>query len=192
VAGTKDLVAAAARLSVDPRGRPEFEDVYEQHVDFAWRSLARLGVRPEALEDATQELFLVVHRRLGEFEGRSALTTWLFAIALRVARRHLRDQVRHPSSAHDVAATEPDPGRSPQESAQRSEALRLLYALLDELTPEQREVFVMAELEELTAPEIAELACVPVNTVYSRLRSARGAFEQALRRARLLDDWRKP
>lgn len=179
-------------MVVPSGGSLAFEDVYDQNLDFAWRSLARLGVRQAALEDATQELFLVVHRRLPEFEGRSAIATWIFAIALRVARRHRRDELRHPSSARDVSATEPDPGRSPHDAAQRSEAVRLLYALLDQLTPEQREVFVMAELEELTAPEVAELAEVPVNTVYSRLRTARAAFEQALSRARARDDWRKP
>jgi RNA polymerase sigma-70 factor (ECF subfamily) len=164
--------------------------VYEAHADFAWRSLARLGVRPEALEDAAQELFLVVHRRLPEFEGRSSLKTWLFAIALRVARRHARDQRRHPSGTSDDEAR--DPGHSPHESAQRSEAVRLLYALLEELPQEQREVFVMAELEELPAPQIAELSEVPVNTVYSRLRAARTAFDAGLSRARARDTWRKP
>ena len=186
-------MAAAAKLGGVPVGPiPTFEDVYEQHVDFAWRCLARLGVRPEGLPDAAQELFLVVHRRLPEFQGRSSIKTWLFAIALRVARRHQRDRRRQPAAAGELATTAPDPGRTPHESAQRGEAVRLLYSLLDELTTEQREVFVMAELEELTAPEIATLAEMPVNTVYSRLRGARFAFEQALSRARARDHWRKP
>jgi RNA polymerase sigma-70 factor, ECF subfamily len=187
-------VAAAAKVTPLRPSRPAltFEAVYEQHADFVWRCLARLGVRPEALEDAAQELFLVVHRRLPEFEGRSSLKTWLFAIALRVARRHARDQHRHPSSVRDDDASVQDPGHTPHESAQRSEAVRLLYSLLAELPQEQREVFVMAELEELPAPQIAELSEVPVNTVYSRLRAARAAFDANLARARARDNWRKP
>ncbi len=187
-------MAAAAKVTPLRAVGPAltFESVYEAHADFAWRSLTRLGVRPEALEDAAQELFLVVHRRLPEFEGRSSLKTWLFAIALRVARRHARDQRRHPSGASDDDAPALDHGHSPHESAQRSEAVRLLYTLLEELPHEQREVFVMAELEELPAPQIAELSEVPVNTVYSRLRSARAAFDAGLARARARDTWRKP
>jgi RNA polymerase sigma-70 factor (ECF subfamily) len=187
-------VAAAAKVTpIRPLGRElGFEAVYEEYADFAWRSLARLGVPQAALEDAAQELFLVVHRRLPGFEGRSSLKTWVFAIALRVARRHGRDQRRHPSGTSDPEATAIDTGHTPHESAQRSEAVRLLYALLAELPQEQREVFVMAELEELPASQIAELSEVPLNTVYSRLRAARAAFEAGLARARARDNWRKP
>src|SRR6185436_19202677 len=67
-----------------------FEEVYEQNVTFVWRSARRLGVADAAIDDVVQEIFVVVHRRLREFEGRSSLKTWLFAIVLRVVRDHRR------------------------------------------------------------------------------------------------------
>ena len=75
-------------------GRLTPEHVFVHHFDFVWRSLGRLGVPPEGIEDAAQDVFLVVHRRLADFEGRSSLTTWLYGIALRVARDHRRRQRR--------------------------------------------------------------------------------------------------
>ena len=63
-----------------------FKEVYDEHFRFVWRSLRRLGVRESDVPDAVQDVFLVVHRRLAEFEGRSKVTTWLFGICFRVAR----------------------------------------------------------------------------------------------------------
>src|SRR4051812_40957718 len=63
----------------------DFETVYEEHFDLVWRTLERLGVASSAVDDALQDVFLVVHRRLGGFEGRSSLRTWIFGITLRIA-----------------------------------------------------------------------------------------------------------
>src|SRR5262245_22149852 len=82
--------APPARLSDGDRAGLDFEDVYERHFDFVWRSLRLLGVPPEAVEDATQDTFSVVSRRLARFEGRSSLRTWLFAILQRVVANHAR------------------------------------------------------------------------------------------------------
>ena len=68
----------------------DFTAVYEEHFAFVWRSMRRLGVPDRLLDDAAQDVFIVVHRRLGEFEGRSTLKSWLFAIARRVAHDHRR------------------------------------------------------------------------------------------------------
>src|SRR5882672_3249734 len=82
-----------------PRTRPSAEDwpepagvkeIYERYGDFVWRNLRRLGIGEEAADDALQDVFLVVHRRLPEFESRSSIKTWLFGIVLRVAQTHLR------------------------------------------------------------------------------------------------------
>jgi RNA polymerase sigma-70 factor (ECF subfamily) len=166
---------------------PAFEEVYEQHFDFVWRSLRRLGVHPSGLDDAVQDVFLVVHRRLLEFEGRSALKTWIFGIALHVAQRAARTRARHP--AEELRETIAD-AHTPQDEAARREAITTLYALLDELDADKRAVFVMAELEQMTAPEIAEIARIPLNTVYSRLRAARREFEASLKRRQAHERWR--
>src|SRR5687767_4756436 len=66
------------------------DEIYERYFDFVWRNVRRMGVPAEAVDDAVQDVFLVVHRRLAEFEGRSAMETWLFGILMRVARDHRR------------------------------------------------------------------------------------------------------
>jgi RNA polymerase sigma-70 factor (ECF subfamily) len=172
-----------------------FEDVYEEHVTFVWRSARRLGVNESAVDDVVQEIFLVVLRRLGEFESRSTLKTWLFAIVLRVVRDHRRS-VRRKSPHHtQQGPTDPDTlsdgsNLGPHETAARVEGLRVLHELLDTLEDDKREIFVLAELEQLSAPDIAEATGTNVNTVYTRLRAARHDFNTALSRHRMRDEWR--
>lgn len=169
---------------------PCFEDVYRTEFGFVWRSAKRLGLRDAGLDDAVQEVFVVVHRRLAEFEGRSSLRTWLFGITLRVVRDHRRSARRRDPGPPVDPDTLRDTGGGPAESAEKAEAVRLLHALLDELDDERREVFVMAELEQMAMPEISEALGINVNTAYARLRIARQEFEQALARHRARDTWR--
>lgn len=180
--------AARHRRPESGPGAPSFEEVYDAHAEMVWRSLRRLGVPEASVDDALQEVFLVVHRRLHEFEGRSSLKTWLFGIVLGVARNQRRSARRRAPEgalASEVDDELPSPsGRNPEGSAQAAEAVRTLHALLDELDEDKRQVFVMADLEELTAPEIAAALSLNVNTVYARIRAARQAFEQAVIRFR--------
>jgi RNA polymerase sigma-70 factor (ECF subfamily) len=169
----------------------DFAQVYDAHVDLVWRALRRFGVSEASLEDATQDVFLVVHRRLAEFEGRSSVSTWLYGIAVGVARNHRRTRRRRPEQPTEGVEDElVARGASPERSASDRETVRMLDSLLGELDADKREVFVLAELEELTAPEIGAALGLNVNTVYTRLRAARAAFEQALarRRAREQDE----
>jgi RNA polymerase sigma-70 factor, ECF subfamily len=161
-----------------------FDDVYEAHFSFVWRSAKRLGVSEASLDDAVQEVFVVVHRRLADFERRSSLRTWLFGITLRVVRDHRRAARRRDPGPPVDPDTLRASGSGPAENAEKQEAVRLLHALLDELDDERREVFVMSELEQMSMPEIAEALGLNVNTAYARLRTARQEFEQALARHR--------
>jgi RNA polymerase sigma-70 factor (ECF subfamily) len=173
-----------------------FEAIYDEHLAFVWRSLRRLGVRDAALDDAVQDVFLVVHRRLPEFEGRSSIKTWLFGIVLRVSRtcrrtaRRKSPEAEAPGGPEDPEGLADARGHGPDELAEKSEAVRTLYELLDELGEDKREVFVLAELEQMTAPEISEALGANLNSVYSRLRAARRDFEQAVARRRARDGWR--
>jgi len=174
-----------------------FADVYKEYFGFVWRSARGLGVRPAALDDVVQEIFVVVHRRLPEFAARSSVRTWLSGIVLNVVRHHRRSVVR--KSPHELSSEEPaDPdvlrasGADPYESAALAERTRLLQRLLDELDEEKREVLVLAELEEMPVPEIAEALGLKLNTTYSRLRLAREEFEKALARQRAQERWRRP
>jgi RNA polymerase sigma-70 factor (ECF subfamily) len=173
-----------------------FDDVYEAHFDFVWRSVRRLGVHDDAVDDVVQEIFIVVDRRLQEFEARSSLKTWIFGVALRIVRDHRR-QVRR-KSPHSLRPEPPDDPetlsdkaeRGPHESAAKAEAVRVLRQILDELDDDKREVFVLAELEQMTVPQIAEALELNSNTIYSRLRAARQQFDEAVARHRARDVWR--
>ena len=176
-----------AELPAIPTERvTEFDAFYEQFFPFVWRSIKRLGVADHAIDDAVQDVFLVVHRRLEEFEGRSSVRTWLFGIVLRVVRARRRSDMRKRRVGGvgfgDDVDTAPTRERDPHQAAERKQAVAILYRFLDQLDDEKREVFILAELEQMTAPEIAEALEVNVNTVYSRLRAARRAFEQAVAR----------
>lgn len=171
-------------------GTPSFAEVYTAHFAFVWRSARRLGVQGGSVDDVVQDVFVIVHRRLGDFEGRSSLKTWLFGILLRVVRDHRRSLRRKSPGAQVDADLVADGATSPHECAAKAEAARTLHALLDELSDDKREVFVLADLEQLTAPEIADALGVPLNTVYSRLRGARQDFDAAVARHRARDAWR--
>lgn len=158
-----------------------FQAIYAEHLDLVWRSLRSLGVREASVEDAVQDVFLVIHRRFESFDARSSFRTWVFGIVLRVARNHRRTDQRKGGCASLDAVPEVADGRpGPHEEAVTAEALRTLSLVLDRLDEEKREVFVLAELEQMSAPEIAETLGIKVNTVYSRLRVARSAFEAAV------------
>ena len=176
-----------------------FEGVYDTYFPFVWRSVRRLGVPERAVDDVVQDIFVVVHRRLGDFEGRSSVKTWLFGIVLRTVRDHRRTLRRKPGQlgAPQCDGTDGDMERlttsnddGPHESAARAQAVRLLHAVLDTLDDEKREVFVLAELEQMAVPEIAKAIDVNANTVYARLRAARHAFDEALARHHARDGWR--
>lgn len=174
---------------------PSFEEVYEEHFPFVWRSVRRLGVPVSAVDDAVQDVFVVVHRRLPTFEGRASIRTWLFAILIRVVRDYRRAYRRKdlpvqagggPADPDDIAGNE----SNPQELAAKNEAARMMHELLDRLDDEKREVFVLAELEQMSVPEIADAVGINLNTAYSRLRAARQDFEQGVARLRARDGWR--
>ena len=169
----------------------DFDEVYREHLAFVWRSARRLGVRDASLDDVVQDIFVIVHRRLADFEGRSALRTWLFAITIRTVRDQRRSVGQRSLGGavevdlDSVRATSPGPG----ESFEKAEAVQLLHALLDGMSDERREIFVMSELEQVPMPEIADVLRVNVNTAYARLRAARQQFEASIARHRARETW---
>lgn len=194
---TIDCAPGRLRATPDATSPPivlDFDEIYREHFAFVWRSARRLGVRDAFIDDVVQEVFVIVHRRLHEFEGRSTLRTWLFGVTLRVTRDHKRSLQRKPTAtSHEAASVDPDTlsavGPSPSESAERAEAARIVHAILDEMDDERREVFVMSELEQIAMPEIAAVIGVNVNTCYARLRAARQIFEAAVARLRARQDF---
>ncbi len=159
------------------------KEIYEQHASFVWRTLLRLGVPEAEARDAVQDVFLRVHAHLHEFEGRSSLKTWLFAVARSVARERRRHARLGPHLAADgdlerVVDLRADVGRM----VEHHERLQRLEGILESMPAEQRTVFVLFEIEHFTGEEISEALGLPAGTVYSRLLGARKAFRTALSR----------
>lgn len=165
-----------------------FDVIYEEQFDFVWRMARRLGVPESAADDVVQDTFVVLHRRLAEYDGETPIRRWLVGILTRVVSDHRRRYRRkdaacvpHPEESERALASS---APAPSAEAEQAEAVRLLDALLAEIDEDKREVLVLAQLEEMTVPEIAELLGANVNTVYARLRAARRDFDAAHARHR--------
>jgi RNA polymerase sigma-70 factor (ECF subfamily) len=152
-------------------------DVFRDHAARVVRFLRYMGVPEEALGDSSQEVFLVVHRRLAEFEGRATIETWLYEICMRVAQAE-RGKRR---SAREVP-TETLPEAEAAASSERQAARELLLRALDALDPVQREVFVLADVEEVPMKRVASIVDCPLFTAYSRRRLARASLRRELAR----------
>lgn len=180
------LSIEATPISSDaPAKQASYEAIYEEHFDFVWRNVRRLGV-PEALaDDAVQDVFVVVHRRLSEFEGRSSVRTWLFGILLRVARDYRRARARQDAKV-DAMAVEAvaDSTPTPADLLARREAARILEELLDQLDDDKRAILVLVELEQMSVADAAGALSLNVNTAHARLRAARQQLEAAVTRLR--------
>lgn len=158
----------------------EFSAVYRSNYDFVWRCVRRLGVPSARLDDATQEVFVIVHRRLRDYNGRAPLRSWLFGILRKVAATQRRRAQRE--------ACPPDSGltavpASPEDQFARQQAADWVERFLDRLDEEQRAVFVLAECEGVSVVETARTLGINANTAYSRLRLARRRFVRAVERA---------
>lgn len=155
-----------------------FEMLYREHFDFTWSVVRRLGVPTAALDDALQELWLLVHRHQHRLHTPEGARGWLFQIARRVASHHRRANRRHRRKldglAHHVRVAPPPAGQ--REFASRPsgvESALIVEAWLSELDEPKRSAFILSELQGWTAPEIARVLGISVNTIYSRVRLAK-------------------
>ena len=156
-----------------------FSSVFRSHHDFVWRCVRRLGVPPALVDDATQEVFVIVLRRLADYDGRAPMRGWLFGILRRVAATYRRRARR----AASVPTPPPTPSASPEELIARREAVGWVERFLDGLDQDQREVFVLVECEGVPVVDVARTLGIKANTAYSRLRLARRRFERAVARS---------
>lgn len=180
------MLAAESFTSPAGAGQASFEQVYEASFDFVYRNARRLGVPESAADDVVQEVFMVLHRRLGEYDGRASLRGWVYGILANTVRGYRRSFRRKEMPLVGIERDEdlgPASSRAePEQRAQQREDMRLLLRLLEELPDEQRELIVLADLEELNVPEICACIGGNSNTVYSRLRVAREALRGKLSR----------
>jgi len=164
-----------------------FGAIYESMVDYVWNVVCRTGVPQSDAEDVVQEVFVTVYRRLGEFEGRAQLKTWVFSIAVHLVQHYFRTHARKPGDRASAKGTEiqalvDQRENGPANQVERRERYDALDQVLGQLDEGKRLVFVLAELEQLTLVEIGEVVGANPNTVATRLRAARQAFEKALAR----------
>jgi RNA polymerase sigma-70 factor (ECF subfamily) len=159
---------------------PSFKDIYKTYFDFVWSSAGHLGAASEAIDDVVQDVFLVIHGKLHTLQRPEALRSWIYGIVRRTVSDHRRARkVR--AAAGAMLISEPKPRqRTPLDFTEMNSELDMLKRILSKLDEQKREVFVMVEVLEMTAPEVAQSLEIPLNTAYSRLRQAREAFEVAL------------
>lgn len=165
--------------SVQPDAAAQVEDLFRTHGEFVWRVLRRQGVPDAEIEDAVQEVFLVVYKRVGEYVEQGAVRAWLFTISRQVANHYRRSFARRERKQQALAQDGPV-AHDAMPATERSEAVAVVNDFLAELGEEQAMVFYLVEIEGMTAPEVATSLNVNLNTVYGRLRLARRRFEDML------------
>jgi RNA polymerase sigma-70 factor (ECF subfamily) len=158
-------------------------ELFKELAPFVWRALKRLGVADRDVDDMVQEVFVVIHRKLAEFEGRSSIRTWVYGICVRTAsdyrnrarvkREMLPDEMPEQLSTNDA-----------HEALATHQARALLDRVLDDLDEDKRAVFVLYEIEELSMNDVAEAVSCPVQTAYSRLHAARKQVQDGIARIR--------
>ncbi|AKU99950.1 RNA polymerase sigma factor RpoE [Labilithrix luteola] len=173
----------AAAHEERPASAISFDEVYRSELSYVLHSLRRLGVSDAELEDVAHDVFVSIHRHLGEFDRTRPLRPWVFAFVYRIARDHrrlARHQKEVGGSEEQAAALAP----MPDEALDDERLRRILVEALDSLDIEKRRLIVMHDIDGTPVTEIAKVLDVPLNTAYSRLRLARAALEKALENAR--------
>jgi RNA polymerase sigma-70 factor, ECF subfamily len=154
--------------------------LFELESPYALRTLRRLGVAERDVEDMAHEVFVAVHRELGNYDPTRPIRPWLFAFCFRIASHYRRKH--RLETVQDVARDVADPSDAPDALLDRERKRRLVLLALDEIELDRRAVFVLHELDGFTCEAIADTLEIPLGTVYSRLRRAREEFSSKMRR----------
>ena len=173
----------SAGVSSGPPAPLTFAGVYSAHAPTVARWAARLGGPSADVEDITQEVFLVVNRRLGEFRGDGRVSTWLFGITAKVAanerrRRKLRQWWFRlaPGAGHDAPAA----ADGALEQLEKRERRKLFYRALDQLNERHRRALVLFELEEMSVDDVAAHMGLGAGNTRVLLHRARAAFLKSM------------
>ena len=170
-ANRRESAESAPELATEPAQLCELSRLFDLHADFVYRVLLRLGVPRADAEDCVQDVFLVVAHRLADYVEKGSIRAWLFVIARQVALHAQRSSRRR--AHYHLAIVPPVASDDPHRELVRKQAVELVHEFLAELDEAQAQTFYLAEVEQLSVPEIAAALDVKLNTVYSRLRLAR-------------------
>lgn len=181
--GEEALEVTAAPRPLEAADQKRLRAIFDAHYDFTWRFLRRLGLDQATAEDGAQQVFMVVSRRLHDIEpGRER--AFIAGTAVRVASR-LRKSLRQdgaPAAEPEATREEPATDPTPEALVERKRQREMLDAILGELDEDLRVVLVLAEVDGFGKREIAEMLGIPEGTAASRLRRAREAFQDGLKR----------
>jgi RNA polymerase sigma-70 factor (ECF subfamily) len=180
--------SAAAGVSAQVGIRAEdFDELVREHQRRIYRVLLSLTRDPDAADTLTQECFLRAYQKRNTFRGEASVGTWLVRIAVNLARDHGRNRKRafwarlmggwrRDDDGTAVAALEvADPAASPEQTAAAREQLAAVWAVADQLAPQQRTIFLLRFAQEMSLAEIAETLELEVGTVKAHLFRAVGA-----------------
>jgi RNA polymerase sigma-70 factor (ECF subfamily) len=178
-AGSSETCAS----TLAPADERRFRQIVGANVDFIWRCLRRMGIPSGDVDDAVQQVFLVVAAKLGSI-AQGSERAFLFATASRIAANSRRSVHRRDEAHHQLLQAERPDDPTQEELTDQLRARALMDQVLSEMPSDLREVFVLFELEELSVAEVADLLSIPIGTVGSRLRRAREDFQERVRRIR--------
>ncbi|MEO8901180.1 MAG: sigma-70 family RNA polymerase sigma factor [Polyangiaceae bacterium] len=178
---TAENISRADELgpSGEPAPLPSFSQIFSEHARYVWRALMGLGVADADVQDASQQVFLVLHRKLDRYDGSCTLRTFIYGMCLRVASDYRRRRQRTREHPVETLPERAVPASQLTSVATR-QALERLEQALERLPQVQREVFVLFELEELSMAETAQAMGCPLFTAYARLRSAHQTLAREL------------
>ncbi len=168
-------------------GQERITRLVRTHGEFIWRVLRRFGLSPEGAEDASQNVFMILARKLDQLPHDTE-RVFLYGTALRVASNARRGVRRRRESGDAELEALPSGARDPERVTGEREEVAELDALLAELPSELCRVLVLSEIEGLTGAQIAELESIPTGTVASRLRRARELMFALAEQSAVLED----
>lgn len=172
--------ALAAERTLEEPPLPNLHDLFEEHADHVGNTLRRLGVRDADAPDLVQEVFIVVHRILADYDRERPMWPWLFGICYRTAAAYRRKAAREVFDDGAMTENRADSAEDVVETMRREEDRRLVLAAIQHVALPRRAVFIMADIDGVGVPDIARALGLSVNTAYSRLRLAREDFRAAV------------
>lgn len=176
--GAEPLLRSGA---IDASERERVRQLIDEHYAFIWRLLARLGIRADDVDDATQQVFMVLLTRERLAIKPGSERAFLFGIAVRVAREQRRRNKKAENHSDVDFDSMAHPGLDLEALTDQQRARELLDRLVQSIPEELRMIFILFEIEGLPAIEVAALLDIPAGTVASRLRRARQHFREAMK-----------